>query len=193
MKKSYMLTEPGYEISVYDGKNLTNYNSGSSDYKTNGVTKESKPFTDTIPVAKVTEEERNQLKGTSIESRVIKEENGEKSFLTRIDPAYMGIARTSLMPEDIAMGLLENDKNWDIVGQEKVAGINTVIIKGVLNKYYSEKWGAESFILNVDPKTGILLVMEAHDTSGNVTDMIRTHSIQIDGQINEKLFTDFVE
>lgn len=183
--------ESEYELAIYDGENLINYNSGSSDYKTTDVTKGSELVTTKVQTSKVTQEERNYLKGTTIKDRVVVEEDGEKAFYFRVDPAYMGIAKTSLLPEDIAIGLLENKKNWEIIGKEEIAGVNTVVIKGKLEKYYADKWESESFKLNIDPGTGIMLVMETYDSSGKMKDLIRTHDIKIDEELDEKLFEVF--
>ncbi|WP_236830356.1 hypothetical protein [Bacillus thuringiensis] len=97
--------EPGYEISTYDGESLNNFNSGSADFQTNSVTKDSKPNTYTVATPPITNEERTELKDSNINQRVI-EKGGEKTYIHRLDPAYMRIAKTSLFPEDFAMGFL---------------------------------------------------------------------------------------
>lgn len=180
--------EPGYEIATYDGESLNNYNSGSKDFQTNSITKDSKPQTHSVKTPKITIEERNQLKDSSIDQR-ISGTGEEKTYISRRDPSYMRIAKTSLFPEDIAMGYMEDQTKWNITGQENIAGIDTLIIEGELNNYYSQKYNAGKFKLNVDPNTGILLQMEVTDSSNNVKQSLKTKTIEIDKTIDTKLFS----
>jgi hypothetical protein len=182
--------EPGYEVSVYDGENLINYNSGSSDYQTNSVTKSNVPIKTIVKVGKVSEKERNYLKNTTIHERITTVD-GEKAYIHRIDPSYMGIAKTSLFPEDIAMGLLADDARWDITGQENIAGVKTVVIEGKLNSEYSKRYNAKTFKLNIEPNTGIMIQMEVFDSSGTIKESIKTKNIEINKSLDTKLFTSF--
>lgn len=180
--------EPGYEIATYDGRSLNNYNSRSTDFQTNSVTKDSKPQTYSVQTPKITIKERNQLKDSSIDKRIIGT-GEEKTYISRRDPAYMRIAKTSLFPEDFAMGYMEDQTKWNITGQENIAGIDTLIIEGELNNYYSQKYNAGKFKLNVDPNTGILLQLEVKDSSNNVKQSLKTKTIEIDKAIDTKLFS----
>lgn len=181
--------EPGYEIATYDGGNLNNFNSGSIDYKTNSVTKDSKPKTYSVPTTPVTQEEQNQLRNSTINERVIQEQDGEKTYVHKLDPSYMRIAKTSLLPEDFAMGYMEDQTKWNITGQENIAGINTVVIEGQLNDYYTEKYQGGIYKLNVDPNTGIMLQMVVTDSANNVKYSLKTKTIEIDKSIDTKLFS----
>ncbi|REK59700.1 MULTISPECIES: hypothetical protein [Anoxybacillaceae] len=182
--------EPGYEVSVYDGENLINYNSGSSDYQTNSVTKSNIPTKVVVKVGKVSEKERNYLKNASIHERITTVD-GEKAYIHRIDPSYMGIAKTSLFPEDIAMGFLADDTLWDITGQENIAGVKTVVIEGKLNSEYSKRYNAKTFKLNIEPNTGIMIQMEVFDSSGTIKESIKTKNIEINKSLDTKLFKSF--
>ncbi len=183
-------TELGYEVSIYDGENLINYNSGSSDHQTNSVTKSNVPIKTIVKVGKVSEKERNYLKNTSIHERITTVD-GEKAYIHRVDPSYMGIAKTSLFPEDIAMGFLVDSTLWDITGQEIIAGIKTIVIEGKLNSEYSKRYNAKTFKLNIDPKTGIMIQMEVFDSSGIIKESIKTKNIEINKNLDVNLFSIF--
>ncbi|AMR06140.1 hypothetical protein BK742_17065 [Bacillus thuringiensis serovar pingluonsis] len=179
--------ESGYEISTYDGESLNNFNSGSADFQTNSVTKDSKPKTYTVATPPITNEERTELKDSNINQRVI-EQDGEKTYIHRLDPAYMRIAKTSLFPEDFAMGFLSEKTKWNITGQEKIANIDTVVIEGLLHNGYDERYDAKTFKLNIDPNTGILLQMEVKDSSNIVKESIKTKTIEINKAVDTKLY-----
>lgn len=166
------------EESVYDGDTITMA-------KTKKKTKETK--VEKVKVAKISKIESEELKNSTIKDRIINLD-GEKAYIHRLDPSYMGIAKTSLLPEDFAMGFLEDTTKWDIIGSEKIAGVNTLIIKGELNNYSSTRYNGSGFKLNVDPYTGILLQMEVKDTTGATKESIKTTSIQINEILNENLF-----
>ncbi len=167
------------ETSVYDGDTLENN-------KTMKKTKEIK--SQQLKVEKISKSEREELKNSTIKER-IKTIDGEKAYIHRVDPSYMGIAKTSLFPEDFAMGFLSDTTKWEISGNEEIAGVDTVVIKGTLNNEYSKRYTASNFKLNVDPNTGILLQMEVTDATGKIKESIKTTSIKINGDLNNKLFT----
>lgn len=89
----------------------------------------------------------------------------------------------------IAMGFLSDTTKWEISGGEEVAGVDTIVIKGILNDDYSKRYTADNFKLNVDLNTGILLQMEVKDATGKIKESIKTTSIKINGDLNNKLFT----
>jgi hypothetical protein len=166
------------EIHIYDGTTLKMIEKNK---KTN------QDDVNSVKPAKITKSQRDQFKNSTMKDR-LKKINGQNLAYHRMDPSYMGIAKTSLLPENIAMGFLADTTKWQITGTENVAGINTVIIKGLLNDYYSGKYGADNFQLNVDTNTGILLQMIVTNSSGEITEMIKTSSIKINGNLNNNLF-----
>ncbi|MFS1519429.1 sigma-E factor regulatory protein RseB domain-containing protein [Bacillus sp. SCS-151] len=180
--------ENGYVEKAYDGEYLYNYNSGSEDFEKNSVTKDKKPKKVKVKVKKVSKEERKELKGAKIDKRIVDVE-GEKAYIRRIDPSYMALAKTSLFPEDLAMGFLEDNSQWDIEGQEIIAGKDTIVIKGKLNSNYSKRYNSKTFKLNIDPNTGIMLQMEVYDKSGSVTESLRTRNIEINQSLDNGIFT----
>lgn len=108
-------------------------------------------------------------------------EVGEKVFDRREDTTQLdGVAATSIFPQDIAASFLEDYSKWDIVSEnEKVNGLQAVLIEGTLSDYFQEKHSAKTFKLWVHAETGILLAMEEIDEKGEVKEFIETEDIQL--------------
>lgn len=170
---------PLSETKIYDGTTLE-LNRKYKDSK--------KDEQNSVKPNKISKSERDFLKNSTIKERV-KKVDGEKAYINREDPSYLGISKTSLFPQDIAMGFLEDPTKWEISGTEEVAGLNTVVIKGTLNDYYTNKYKSQNFTLNVDPNTGILLQMKVTDSNGEIKQMIKTTTIKINGDLKDSLFT----
>ncbi|MED1640826.1 hypothetical protein P4V01_28535 [Bacillus thuringiensis] len=100
----------------------------------------------------------------------------------------MRIAKTSLFPEDFAMGFLADQTKWNITGKEEIANIDTVVIEGTLHIGYDKRYNAKTFKLNIDPNTGILLQVEAKDALNIVKESIRTKTIEINKTVETKLY-----
>ena len=173
--------ESGYEESIYDGDSLINFNNKLVDSQANGTVQ-------SVKVRPATKEEREFKKGTTMKERVIPMLDGEKSYIRRVDPSLMGIAKTSLFPEDIAMGFLENTVSWNITGEGNISGLKTFVIQGTLNKDYTTRYNAQDFLLEVDQKTGILLKMEVTDYKGNIKESIITNEIKLNEELSPSLF-----
>lgn len=167
------------ETNIYDGETLESVISDKKD-KVDKVNK--------LKVNKVSKSEREELKNSTMKNRAIKID-GENVYIHRIDPSYMGIAKISLFPEDIAMGFLEDTTKWEIAGTESIAGVETIVIKGTLGESYSERYNAKNFKLNVSSNTGILLQMEVTDFNGVIKERVKTLSIKINEELNPNLFT----
>ncbi|MCL1701185.1 hypothetical protein [Lysinibacillus sp. Bpr_S20] len=178
--------EPGYEESLYDGNSFTK--SRSADNQINGLARSADAQTSTVEARPATKEEREFKKGTTMEERIEKMPGGEKAYIKRVDPSLMGIAKTSLFPEDIAMGLLENTDSWNITGEGNISGIKTFVIQGKLNNDYATRYNAQDFELEVDQKTGILLVFKAIDSNGNVKESIITNEIELNSVLDSSSF-----
>lgn len=172
------------ETQIYDGNSTAMI---TSDPKIDG----GQANTNAMKVDKITKSQRDELKDSTMKNRVIKMngENGPNTYIPRVDPTYMGIAKISLFPQDIAMGFLTDTTQWNITGNENIAGINTVVIKGTLDSNYSQRYEAQNFTLNVDPNTGILLQMEVTNSNGEITQLVKTFSIKINENLNDKLFS----
>lgn len=112
--------------------------------------------------------------------KTYKNEDGEKVFERREDTTYLdGVAATSIFPQDIAASFLEDYSKWDIVSEnEKINGLQAVLIQGTLSDYFQEKHDAKTFKLWVHQDTGILLAMEEIDEKGVVKEFIETENIQ---------------
>lgn len=180
--------EAGYEENIYNGDSIINFNSGSADYLTNGVTKSAEPQTHTLKIKPTTKEQREFNKGTSMNQRVIPMLDGEKTYMKRIDPSLMGITRTSLFPEDIAMGLLEDTDSWNITGEGNISGIKTFVIQGTLNNDYATRYNAQDFLLEIDQKTGIMLIFKVTDSNGNIKESIITNEINLNEELEPNSF-----
>lgn len=178
--------EPGYEVSIYDGNSFIK--SRSSDNQINDISKSTDAQTSTVEARPATKEEREFKKGTTMKERIVKMPDGEKAYVKRVDPSLMGIAKTSLFPEDIAMGLLENIESWNITGKGNISGFKTFVIQGKLNNDYATRYNAQDFELEVDQKTGILLVFKAIDSNGTIKESIITNEIELNSFLDPSSF-----
>lgn len=132
--------------------------------------------------------QKNSLKDQPAKSRYSKNDKGEKVFLRRTDPALMGIAATSVFPQDIALGFLEDYNKWNIVSEENIDGRDAVVIQGELNDYYQNKHKDKTFKLWVDKETGVLLQMEEYNDQNQATEYIRTKSIKVNDTLDSDEF-----
>lgn len=176
--------ESGYEISVYDGETISVFNSSSKGSPSHS-----------LPVGKMSKKERDEFKGTTMNERVKTAKDGTKTYIIKMDPAHMGVSKTSVLPDSYAMGLLEDKKKWNITGQGEYLGRDTVIIKGKLSDSsgYKERTGGENFTIEVDANTGILLRLEITDQKGVLKDGLITRDIQIDTELDQSLFKNVAE
>lgn len=51
------------------------------------------------------------MKNSTIIKHITKEPDGEKTYTYRLDPSYMGTAKSSLLPESIAMEVKDSSNN----------------------------------------------------------------------------------
>lgn len=162
---------PGYESSLYDGE----FHAAIRD-QGNG-----KPKIHTEKAVPVSEQEYNQWKSTGMQERTgIFEDDGEPFSIHRADPAYMGVAKTAVLPEDIAMVYMKNINDWEITGEGSHLGRDTVIVKGQAER--------RDFKAEVDHETGILLKLQVNNSDGTVKDAINMLEIQVDKELNDELF-----
>jgi hypothetical protein len=175
------------EVQLYDGEHIIQESTDRNETSEDGQSE-----VQSIKVGKMSKGERDELKESKISERIVETE-GEKSYIHRPDPSYMGVSKTSLFPEDFAMGFLEDNNNWDIKGQENIAGVDTVVIEGKLNNDYASRYAADRFKLYVEQNTGILIQMEVSDSAGKVKEFLKTKHIEIDKKLDAKLFRNTVE
>ncbi|WNS79274.1 hypothetical protein RRU94_17130 [Domibacillus sp. DTU_2020_1001157_1_SI_ALB_TIR_016] len=160
-----------YESSLYDGEfHVTISDQGNG-----------KPKIHTEKAVPVNEQEYNQWKNTGMKERTgIFEDDGEPFSIHRADPAYMGVAKTAVLPEDAAMVYMKNINEWEITGEGSHLGRNTVIVKGQAEN--------RDFEAEVDRETGILLKLQVKNSEGTVKDTINMLEIQVDKKLNDELF-----
>ncbi|OOE12561.1 hypothetical protein [Fictibacillus arsenicus] len=106
----------------------------------------------------------------------------EDAFSTESDGANMtsyrdrppiGMAQNSLFPYEIASNYTRDLERWEIEKQnERVLGHNTVVIKGNLDSYASEKHSSETFRFWVDKDTGILVKYETYNKNDEVVNYL---------------------
>lgn len=91
-------------------------------------------------------------------------------------------ASSCLLPQEITFSLLTDKDMWSINGTETYLERECYIINGKTDKYYSNKLGAETFLMLVDVKTGTLLKYEGYNSGGDVCDYIYAKEIKFDGE-----------
>lgn len=128
------------------------------------------------------------LEGESPINRYSINDDGEKIYDYRIDPAFMDMAQNSLFPQEIALGYLEEYSKWDIKNTEKINGLDAIFLGGELNEYYQAKHKVKTFKLWVHAETGILLKMEEYNEKGQATESLVTNSIKINVPIKTTNF-----
>lgn len=106
----------------------------------------------------------------------------EDAFSTESDGANMtsyrdrppiGMAQNSLFPYEIASNYTRDFERWEIEKQdEMVLGHNTVVLKGYLDSYASEKHSSETFRFWVDKDTGILVKYETYNRNDEVVNYL---------------------
>ncbi|KZE69109.1 hypothetical protein AWM68_02255 [Fictibacillus phosphorivorans] len=102
------------------------------------------------------------------------------NFTSYRDRPPIGRAQNSLFPYEIASNYTRDLNSWDIEKQnEKVAGHNTLVIKGKLDAYASEKHRSSAFRFWVDKDTGILIQYETYNNNNEVVNYLRTKELMI--------------
>ncbi|MGG0657249.1 hypothetical protein [Rummeliibacillus pycnus] len=167
----------GYEEYKYYGENLIKIDH----------TKKGAPTTTSVRTNKISKTERNYLKGSTIDERIVVDENGEKNYIRRSDPAYLGVSKMSLLPEDFTMTLLENKNEWNIISTGNMLGLTTIIVEGNLTREYQNNYNAKTFRLEIAEETGVLLKLVMKDEKGKVTEAMITRDIQFDKSLNSEV------
>jgi hypothetical protein len=100
-------------------------------------------------------------------------------------------AENSLFPYEIASNYTRNLSLWEIEKQnEELLGHNTLVIKGVLNNYASNKSQSNTFRFWVDKESGVLVKYETYNSNGEVVDYLYPVKLEINVPIDtQKFFT----
>ncbi|MDC3422868.1 hypothetical protein NC661_21220 [Aquibacillus koreensis] len=164
----------GIEETSFDGETLTNIFHENKNYRKGETMK-----------YKLSSWDKEKYK--SPKDRYGKKD-GETVYIRRDDPSFMGLAQTSVFPQMIALGYLEDYNSWNILNEEKYLNLDAVVIKGTFNDFYQRKFETDTFKLWVHKDTGILLKMEGYKTDGQVGELLETTSIKINGSLDDSKF-----
>ncbi|WP_099354074.1 hypothetical protein [Fredinandcohnia onubensis] len=104
------------------------------------------------------------------------------------------IAQSSLFPRDITINYLKDLDNWEIEKQnEEILNHNTIVIKGLLNEYATDKHSSKTFRFWVDKDTGILVKYETYNDKEEIVNFLNPKELQINVPIDTKLLTPNIE
>ncbi|WP_432775888.1 hypothetical protein AAFJ72_02075 [Brevibacillus gelatini] len=121
------------------------------------------------------------------EPRTYKNEQGEKVFVKRPDPAFSASAKDVVFPQDYAFWLTPD--NHEIVGTEKLLNRTVAMVKGKHeDRILAEKHQATHFTMWVDTETGVLLKLEETNDKNEVTNSIEVLSIEFDKEAKKATF-----
>ncbi|WP_226537491.1 hypothetical protein [Fictibacillus halophilus] len=96
------------------------------------------------------------------------------------DRPPIGMAQNSLFPYEIASNYTRDLERWEIEKQdEMVLGHNTVVLKGYVDSYASEKHSSETFRFWVDKDTGILVKYETYNKNDEVVNYLHPKELLI--------------
>jgi outer membrane lipoprotein-sorting protein len=96
------------------------------------------------------------------------------------DRPPIGLAQNSLFPYEIASNYTRDLERWEIEKQdEMLLGHNTIVLKGQLNSYASEKHSSQTFRFWVDKDTGILVQYETYNDQGEVVNYLHPKELLI--------------
>lgn len=114
------------------------------------------------------------------EERYYLDDNGEPHYRYRGNPTNADMAGECLVPQVSAFAYLMDKNLWDVVDSIKYCNRNCFYIEGTVRESYSSQIGADTFMMYVDEKTGILLKLEAYNENGNVVSSMIVSEITID-------------
>lgn len=120
--------------------------------------------------------------------------NGEKIYNPTQDNAYMGISKTLLLPQDIAIGFMGTDySKWAILSNSMFLDRNAIIIESQLNDYYQAKHNSSKASIIVDSETGILLQIVLKDDNENDTFRITMNNLELNNSVNQQTFDKYID
>lgn len=127
-------------------------------------------------------------KEDTLEERISLDQFNNPVYDKKIDNNYLRESKIILLPEDYVLGLLADFNSWSIEGKESYLEFETLVIRGTLPQGYADKYSAESFKMNVDPFTGVLLSFEAYNESNDVQESYQAISFDYPAEISRKVF-----
>lgn len=166
-------------VQTFDSKNLNLYNLIDDE-----VSERTDQVLDVPPI-----QTRGDFsaEGEGLAEKISIDEDGIPTYELKADPTHLVYAKQALLPEDLTLGILKDIENWEIVSDEEVAGVSTKRIEGQLNEEYRKRYLSETFIMNVDPKTGILLRFESYLGKELKEQMLVNH-LELNSILNKEMF-----
>lgn len=90
------------------------------------------------------------------------------------------MAGECLLLQVSAFAYLMDRELWSITAETEYCGRDCYSIEGTVNESYSSQIGADTFMMYVDKSTGILLMLEAYASNGDVVSLMIVSDITID-------------
>ncbi len=109
------------------------------------------------------------------------DEEGNEGWNNRTDWPNTYYSSSCLMPNQIAINLLGDTKDWWLEEESNYLGRKCVnITVATVSDYYQEKWDTTHFVMCVDKLTGILLEMKGFDDEEILRKAVIVSEITID-------------
>lgn len=166
-------------VTTFDSKNFTAYNLVGDE-----VSERVDQFLEVSPEQMG---RSNSNENGGLEDKISLTETGEPIYELKYEPNYLTYSKQALLPEDLTLGILKDFDKWEIVSNEEFAGIQTKRIEGQLNEEYRKRYLSETFIMNVDPMTGILLRFESY-LGTEVKEQMIVNEIELNSVLSRDMF-----
>lgn len=132
---------------------------------------------------------KDNVKEIKAKDRIITDAKGEKTCYYRQNTIYARYSKMSLFPQEITMGYLLDQNQWNIVKNDKYMNLDCIVIEGKLrDDNYSKKLNVKTFKMWVETNTGILLKYEGYSAAGKLSEKLETTDIKINVNINDNEF-----
>ena len=131
-----------------------------------------------------------------LSKRIVTGDDGIPCYYYRRNITNCPLASYCLVPQELTFSYLKDFDLWKIEDNYgKYLERECIVIKGILSPYSSEKHSADSFVLQVDKETGIILSLETMK-NGAIVDYMRVMSYNLDSldeilKYNEKEFNSY--
>jgi len=105
----------------------------------------------------------------NIADRITVEKDGSKHIKMRKEPAVVGTVRNAIYPQQIAIGFLILNENWEITDTITCHERECNVVEGTLSGDYSAKLDVVDFTIFTDKETGIIMDLKGYNTNDELT------------------------
>lgn len=148
-----------------------NYSEAKQDKNTKALT--------TTYSAHLQQREPNNSKLSPEDLFIINESDGTVGFDASLDTNQLAESKTVIFPVDLMASYLRDTTKWNIAGSEDILGRDTWKITGDLNELQSQKDASDTFTVNIDKATGMMLDMKTYK-GNNVVNKVKVNTFKVE-------------